>query len=161
MLRILRKKTASGSDLLLSELYDEATFYKKFTKDINNSFHEVIIESPFITNRRLGQLLPIFVKLKSRKVRLVISTRDPSEQDNEYLRNEAHETIAELQRMGVQVLYTAGHHRKLAIIDRHILYEGSLNILSQNSSCEVMRRIESAELSWQMARFVKIDKFLN
>jgi hypothetical protein len=37
-----------------------------------------------------------------------------------------------LQKLGVQVLYTSGHHRKLAIIDREILYEGSLNIPSQN-----------------------------
>jgi hypothetical protein len=58
------------------------------------------------------------------------------------------------------VLYTAGHHRKLAILDRSILWEGSLNILSQNSSSEIMRRIQSAELAWQMAHFTKLDAHL-
>jgi hypothetical protein len=65
-----------------------------------------------------------------------------------------------LQHMGVQVLYTGYHHRKLAILDRAILYEGSLNILSQNKSSEVMRRIESVSLAWQMVRFTGIDRFL-
>ena len=40
------------------------------------------------------------------------------------------------------------------------LYEGSLNILSQNDSCEIMRRIESTQLAWQMARFIGVDRLL-
>jgi hypothetical protein len=65
-----------------------------------------------------------------------------------------------LQSIGVEVLYTGGHHRKLAIIDRQILWEGSLNILSQNESCEVMRRIESDELAMQMLQFTKLYRHL-
>jgi hypothetical protein len=59
--------------------------------------------------------------------------------------------------MGIQVLYTGNHHRKVAILDRSILYEGSLNILSQNNSSEVTRRIESVPIAWQMVRFIGID----
>ena len=49
--------------------------------------------------------------------------------------------IHTLQELDVTVLMTVGHHRKIAIVD-DILYEGSLNILSQNDSCELMRRID-------------------
>ena len=73
---------------------------------------------------------------------------------------EANEAISALQDIGVLVLYTDTHHRKLAVIDHKILYEGSLNILSQNMSCEIMRRVESAELVAQMTRFVGLDKYL-
>lgn len=34
-----------------------------------------------------------------------------------------------LQQLGIEVLITGGHHRKLAIIDRQILYKGSLNMI--------------------------------
>jgi hypothetical protein len=61
--------------------------------------------------------------------------------------------------MGVLVLYTGGHHRKLAVLDKHILWEGSLNILSNNGTCEVMRRIESRELAEQMVRFLGLRQF--
>ncbi|HUD07511.1 MAG TPA: phospholipase D-like domain-containing protein [Candidatus Saccharimonadales bacterium] len=159
MLNLLHR-SPSPLDLLTSRLFNEETFYPVFTKDLNKCLHEVIIESPFVTNRRLTQLLPILQKLKDRKVRVVINTRDPIEHDEEYHREDAHRAIATLQRIGVHVLYTAGHHRKIVLIDRQILYEGSLNVLSQNDSCEVMRRIESSQLAWQMARFVGIDKFL-
>ena len=105
-------------------------------------------------------LLPILKKLKAQNVRIAIITKDPEECDEEYFRNEARRALSNMQHIGIQVIYTSGHHRKLAILDRKILYEGSLNILSQNSSCEVMRRIESVQLAWQMARFVKVDKFI-
>jgi hypothetical protein len=42
--------------------------------------------------------------------------------------------------MGVHVLYTAGHHRKLVIVERKVLYEGSLNERRQNKHCGVESR---------------------
>lgn len=143
-----------------SELYDESTFYDTFLRDLRQCQHEVIIESPFVTTRRLATLLPTLKKLKDQHTRVIINTRDPEEHESEYMRLQAHSAISQLQHIGIHVLYTVGHHRKLAIIDRSILFEGSLNILSQNDSCEVMRRVESTELAWQMARFIKVDSFI-
>lgn len=159
MLSIFCRPTAP-TDLLSSKLYDQDTFYPAFLKDLANCHSEVIIECPFITNRRLKTLLPILEKLKSRKVRIAINTRDPRTHDEGYWQADAHEAISKLQHMGIQVLYTGNHHRKVAILDRSILYEGSLNILSQNDSSEVMRRIESTPLAWQMVRFIEIDRLL-
>jgi len=96
--------------------------------------------------------------LKDRKVRIIVNTKDPIELD-EKRREEAYSVVASLQHKGIQVVYNHGHHRKLAIIDWSILYEGSLNILSQNRSCEIMRRTESIKLAWEMVRFVGIDKY--
>ena len=160
MFSLLHRSTVS-SDLLTSKLLDEGTFYDVFLKDLNECRSEVVIESPFITSRRLAVVLPVLEKLKARKVRIVINTRDPREHDDGYMRDEAHNTVASLQRKGIHVLYTAGHHRKIAIIDRQILYEGSLNILSQNDSSEIMRRIESTPLAWQMIKFVGTDKLIS
>jgi phosphatidylserine/phosphatidylglycerophosphate/cardiolipin synthase-like enzyme len=146
-------------ELAGSILYDENTFYAAFLKDLERCRSEVIIECPFITYRRLAKLLPALQKLKEMRVRVVINTRDPHDHDGDW-REEAHRALAALQRIGVHVVYTPGHHRKLAIIDREVMYEGSLNILSQNSSSEVMRRIESVQLAWQMVRFVGLDKLV-
>jgi len=72
---------------------------------------------------------------------------------------QAQDAVGSMQQMGIRVLYTGGHHRKLVVIDRRVLYEGSLNVLSQNNSCEVMRRIESEELAKEMVGFVGLGKF--
>lgn len=157
----LRNRSNSPVDLLESKLFNEDTFYPTFLKDLNKCQSEVIIECPFATYRRLSMLLPALEKLKARKVKVAINTRDPQTHSDEYMRSDAHKSISKLQHMGIQILYTGNHHRKLAVLDRRVLYEGSLNILSQNNSCEVMRRIESVQLAWQMTKFVGIDKYLN
>lgn len=159
LMQLLRRSTDHSPDLLDSKLYDDKTFYPAFLKDLNNCGSELIVECPFITKRRLQHLLPTLRMLKDRKVRIIINTKDPIELDEER-RDEAYRSVASLLHKGIQIVYTHGHHRKLAIIDRSILYEGSLNILSQNKSTELMRRTESARLAWEMARFVGIDDYL-
>jgi hypothetical protein len=159
MLGLLRRFQNPSPHLLSSKLYDEQTFYPAFLRDLNQCRELCILESPFITHKRMNALYPSFRRLTKRGVRVVINTRDPRE--HEYrMAAEAEEAISALQDLDVLVLYTNNHHRKLAILDNCILYEGSLNILSQNDSCEVMRRIESVELTRQMIQFVKLNRFL-
>ena len=141
-----------------NNLYDQNSFYDAFIKDIKHSKTRVIIESPFITTKRINQLNPIIRRLIRRGVAVVINTK-PVEEQNALLRNMAYEGIAKLQDIGVRVIVTAGHHRKLAIIDDDIIWEGSLNILSQNDSCEIMRRICSKQMTSQMLRFLNLDRF--
>jgi hypothetical protein len=87
-------------------------------------------------------------------------TRDPKEHE-ENMEYQSEDAISQFERMGVQVLLCIGnHHRKLAILDRKTLWEGSLNILSQNKSREIMRRIESEELAIQMFEFLKLGRFI-
>jgi len=63
--------------------------------------------------------------------------------------------------MGVQTFLCSGnHHRKLAIIDRKILWEGSLNILSQNNSREIMRRIEGEAFATELFEFLNLGEYI-
>ncbi len=141
------------NDLLSSRLYDNTNFYKVFKKDLKRAQLSVVIESPFITARRMEELSPILRSLRQRGVRITINTRNPKEHDAEY-EYQARLAVYEMQELGITVLYTVKHHRKLAIIDGGILYEGSLNILSQIDSCEVMRRTVSQQLANEMVRFI-------
>lgn len=139
-------------------LYSQDDFYAAFIKDIAHAKIRVVVESPFMTMKRINQLLPILSKLVRRGVVVVVNTK-PFEEHDVLLRTMAYEGVAVLQNAGVQVLMTAGHHRKLAIVDDDILWEGSLNILSQNDSCEIMRRIKSEEVISQTVAFLHLDRF--
>jgi glycerophosphoryl diester phosphodiesterase len=149
----------ADGNLLSSRLFDQNSFYRAFQDDLKGARTRVIIESPFITERRVRSLLPILTALTKRGVKLVIDTKHPAECEGD-LRLQAEQGIAHLQQAGVTVLFTGGHHRKLAIIDDRILWEGSLNILSQNISCEIMRRMHSEQLVNQMLAFLKLDLFI-
>jgi phosphatidylserine/phosphatidylglycerophosphate/cardiolipin synthase-like enzyme len=146
-------------DLLSSRLYNERTFYDAFMDDLAYCQREAVIESPFLTVRRVRQLLPMVRRMIACGVRITVNTRRPQEHEG-YLQYEAEDCIGLLQSSGVEVLFTGGHHRKLVIFDRKLLYEGSLNIFSQHESSEIMRRIESEELARQMISFVGLEKFL-
>lgn len=146
--------------LLKSKLHDETTFYDAFLKDLKKAKGEVIIESPYITCQRMSKLEDIFRKLIKRGVKVYVITRSPNEHILELAR-QAELEITIFEEIGVEVLLCAGnHHRKLAMIDREILWEGSLNILSQGWSREIMRRIENKQLTMQMFKFLKLEKVL-
>lgn len=141
-----------------SKLYSQKDFYQKFIEDLKNCEKEVIIESPFITASRMERLYPVFEKLLSRGIKVHIVTRDPIDHEDDYMRHQATNEILYSKELGVKITLLKGfHHRKLAIIDRKTLWEGSLNILSYSKSQEVMRRIEDESTAKQMLTFLKVS----
>ena len=143
-----------------SNLHDENTFYQAFIKDLEKCQEEVIIESPFITSKRMKTLSPILNKLYNRGIKIFIITRDPKEH-NECYKVQSENEIEAFETTGIQVLLCTGnHHRKLAIIDRQVLWEGSLNILSQIRSREIMRRLEGGGFANDMFQFLNFGRYI-
>ncbi|MDQ5981271.1 MAG: hypothetical protein QG570_18 [Patescibacteria group bacterium] len=150
------KCAKSIPNIVPSILYDENTFYQTFFKDLESCRKEVIIESPFITSSRMEKFYPAFKKMLDRRTKVLIITRDPSDLDAK-IRDFATNEIMQMADMGIDITLLKGnHHRKLAIIDRNITWEGSLNILSQNNSIEIMRRIDCKHTAEQLIRFLKL-----
>ncbi len=144
-----------------SHLFDEKSFYSSFLEDLHNCRSEVIIESPFISKTRMKSLMPVFRKLIEDEVPVYVMTKDPSLLDYP-LSSHSEPVIQEFEALGVQVFVTNNeHHRKLAILDRQVLWEGSLNILSQTNSREIMRRIESSRHAQEMFEFLKWNVRIN
>ena len=149
-----------SSNSLNSQLFDEKTFYQRFWRDLENCQEEVVIESPYITYQRMKTFDRIFEKLIKKGVNVYFITRDTKEHEIG-MEIQSKEVISHCERIGIQVLLCLGnHHRKLAILDRKILWEGSLNILSQTYSREIMRRIEDKKITLEMFNFLKLSKFL-
>ena len=151
-----RNSTMLSGDI---QMYDQDTFYKSFEKDLLLAQNEVIIESPFITVKRINELLPIFTRLRSRGVGITINTRNPEEHDANY-EAQALQSIAALQELDVRVLYTVKHHRKIAVIDKTIVWNGSLNILSQNDSCEIMWRVNSSDTAYRLLGYINVKGYI-
>lgn len=160
MIFFLKRLKSLSDSLIRSKLFDETTFYKSFIKDLKRCKEEVIIESPYITCQRMYAFSAVFEKLVERKVKVYVITRDPEEHDLS-MKQQAEKKIRNFEMIGIQVLITRNyHHRKLAIIDRNILWEGSLNILSQSYSREIMRRITGTKPAKEMFNFLKLGKFI-
>jgi phosphatidylserine/phosphatidylglycerophosphate/cardiolipin synthase-like enzyme len=104
----------------------------------------------------MQKFYPAFQKMLDRRTKVLVITRNPSDLDPS-IRDIATNEIMQMSEMGVSVTLLKGnHHRKLAIIDRSITWEGSLNILSQNNSMEIMRRIEDKKTTEDLMKFLKL-----
>ncbi len=154
MFKRLFSKSIDTTALCSSRLFDNETFYKAFIKDLGRASHGIYIESPFMTTERMDMLLPILRRACQRGLQITVNTRPPSEHDGKYI-DQAYKAVQDMQSIGIIVLYTVKHHRKIAIIDDEIIWEGSLNILSQSDSCELMRRSVSTSLVRQMKKHIR------
>jgi phosphatidylserine/phosphatidylglycerophosphate/cardiolipin synthase-like enzyme len=157
MLKLFARSKSEGADLLTSTLYNEVSFYQAFSRDIKAAREYIVIESPFLTEKRALYFAKTFKKLAKKGVRVRVNTRNPRHHDK-LLEIQSWKAIRVLRDHGVKVYFFSDmRHRKLAIIDRQILWEGSLNIISQAGSKEIMRRTNSSMLAGQMAAFTKIN----
>lgn len=142
------------------DLYNEQTFYKAFVEDILNARKEIIIYSPFVTKFRSDFFSDTFKKLRKRNICVFIFTR-PLEEHDYLMRTEIKCALRDYEELGACITYLPGYiHAKIAVIDREILWEGSLNILSQRESKEIMRRIEDEDSAKQIMSYLGLNKEL-
>jgi len=147
-------------ELQKSHLFNEKTFYPAFIKDMLGAKKEIVIYSPFISKFRSEFFKRTLIELRKRNIPVFIFTR--SIEDHEYLmRAEIICALKDYEESGAQIIYLPGYvHEKLAVIDREILWEGSLNILSQRESKEMMRRISDEMLTKETMSYLGLDKKL-
>ena len=141
-------------------LFNEQTFYKAFVQDMLKAENEVIIYSPFISKFRSDFFRETMTKLKKRNINVFIFTR-PLEEHNLVMRSEITCALNDYKEFGADIFCLPGLiHEKVAIIDREILWEGSLNILSQRSSKEMMRRTTDKDSTMQVLTYLGLNKSL-
>ncbi len=141
-------------------IYNERTFYPAFIKDVLQAEKEVIIYSPFISKYRAAFFRKTFVRLRIKNIQLTIFTR-PVEEHEEYVQEEAKAAIRIYESLGAKVVFLEGSiHEKIAVIDKKILWTGSMNILSQRSSREIMTRVEDEDLTSRVISCLDLDRNL-
>ncbi len=139
------------------DLYNENTFYKALTADMLAAKKEVIIFSPFVSKFRTDFLKPTIEKLIDRNIDIFIFTR-PIEEYDSTMQPQIECALKRLEELGVCIFYPGRYiHQKVAIIDREVLWEGSLNILSHRASNEMMRRTVHGESATQVIQYIGLN----
>lgn len=143
-----------------ASLFNQQDFYPALIKDLLNAEDEVIIQSAYITTWRSDMLKPVFNRLIEKGVVIYIMSRNPLEHDG-LMRDQSRRELEAYKKMGIIVLpFRNKMHQKFAIIDRKILWDGSLNILSQRDSLETMTRFESEGITRRYMSFHRLEKIL-
>lgn len=135
-----------------TDVFSSDSFWRAFARDLREAQGRVIIQSPFVTIKRLRILQPILFELIQRNVSVCVfvqrpqrtnSAVKPSDAETDRIRS-FQDCLRSMDRLGLHVNDRLDIHEKLAIIDESILWEGSMNILSHSRTSERMRRIVSS-----------------
>ena len=150
-------KAEKTSESHAIDLYNENTFYKALTADMLAAKKEVIIYSPFVSKYRTDFLKPTIEKLVDRNIDIFIFTRPIEEYEN-IIQPQIECALKRLEELGVYIFYPGRYiHQKVAIVDREVLWEGSLNILSHRASNEMMRRTAHGESATQVMDYIGLN----
>ena len=134
-------------------VFTAGTFYPAFEGDCRNAEREIIIFSPFMTERGTGRWIDLWRAKVGEGVPVRLVVRPPGDQGG-VLEHGLPELVESLRRIGVVVDQRARMHEKLAFIDGKTLWHGSLNILSHRDTSESMLRVESPGACEQVGLFV-------
>jgi DNA-binding XRE family transcriptional regulator len=128
------------------KVFNQETFLQGFLSDLASARGLVLIQSPFVTVRRVDQLRPYILSCIRRGVRVCAFIQRTFASDAEPARERAaavNSAVELLSSYGVHITTRDLIHEKLAIIDEKIFWEGSLNILSHSNTSERMTRWQS------------------
>ena len=139
----VQKTESIKLDNTIPQFCNQAFFYKAFLKDLSQAEDKVVIVSPFLTSNRIVSFEAIFRELHRKGVKTFIITKPFKEQN--ISQDFGKELADNLRKLDIEVIPKPLSHEKLAIIDRKIIWHGSLNILSHKNTSELMIRFVTKE----------------
>lgn len=137
-------------------IFDNTNFLPVYHHDLLNAAREAVIVSPFVTRRRTLQMLAHLEAVVAKKVSVVLVTR-PITAYKDKDRPALEETFASLQNTGVRLLSKANIHQKFAVLDRKIVWYGSINLLSYGSAQESIMRLASPNIAQELIKTLGIQ----
>ncbi|MHB8841416.1 MAG: TOTE conflict system archaeo-eukaryotic primase domain-containing protein [Candidatus Aquicultor sp.] len=137
-------------------IFDEHSFLPIYKNDIINATSEVLIVSPFVTKRRVAEMLQYFEAVADKQVKITVITR-PTEDFKEKGRLILGQIFDTLKNTGINILFKSNIHQKFAIIDQRIVWYGSVNLLSFGNAKESIMRLESSNVANELMKSIEVS----
>lgn len=127
-------------------IFDNHNFMTVFSKDMSSAKSDIVIVSPYMTRKRLSQMLNILSSGINNGAKLTIITR-PEADYKEKDRSAFFDMVNSIRLTGAKLIFKSNIHQKFAIIDQRIVWYGSINLLSFGRSEESMMRLDSINIA--------------
>ena len=129
-------------------IYDFETYYPVYLMDIRNAINEIIISSETLSRIKVTEFLSAIASCQSKGVKITVVTWHPDAYS--YGRDETrNELLYLLYKAGIRILY-CGDCRHFAVIDRKIVWYGSMNLLSKATLDDDIIRLEDVEIASEL-----------
>lgn len=133
----------------INAIFDIATYRSAYEKDLLQANSEIVISSPGINSAKVKQLINTVAIRQANGVKVSVITI-PSE---EYPDNRIEPTkniIQELRAVGIYVKEVSGVHEHFTVIDKEIVWYGSMNMLSREREEDNLMRVLSNEIAEEL-----------
>jgi AAA domain/PLD-like domain len=148
---------ALAEHVRVADIQDERSFYETFSDYLNQARQSIWIWAPWTTPKRVRSLLPILTDAVGRGVRVTLFVRDPG--DWLQGRPEHQQHLADLRSVLSTVVEINVMHQKIVVIDEKTVLLGSLNVLSQSWTREVMLVMQGAYFARKLLERERAEDF--
>jgi Helix-turn-helix len=133
-----------------TRIYDHRDFWSVLSRDVRKACGSIVIHVPYIGQGAMERWQPLLAERAAKGVLVCVVLQRPRDWDRLQQGTLVPEAMAKvrqlhsfmqwLESLGAHVELRDRIHAKLALIDEHILWEGSLNFLSHLDTTEHLRR---------------------
>ena len=132
-------------------IFDKQSFLPVYSNDIVNAAKEILIVSPFVTRKRVQQMMQHLEIALGKQIKVIVVTR-PIEDFKDKDLTALQSNLNLLKEAGVNIALKSNIHQKFAIIDQRIVWYGSINLLSFGSAEESIMRLESLNIACELLK---------
>lgn len=127
-------------------IFDNHNFMTVFSNDVSSAKSDMVIVSPYMTKKRLNQMMNIFSSGINNGAKLTIITR-PESDYKEKDKSAFEDMLNSISSKGASIIFKSNIHQKFAVIDQRIVWYGSINLLSFGSAEESIMRLDSINIA--------------
>lgn len=130
-------------------IFDCMTYSDVYENDVKAATKEIIISSPGLNGRKVNQLIECVTERQENGVDITVLTLKPECYPEKRIRP-TEELIQKLMVHGIAVREFAAMHEHFAIIDRELVWYGSMNLLSREKDKDNLLRVRSKEIAQEL-----------
>ena len=136
--------------------YDNETYSEAFKNDIINAKAEVVISSPYVSTPGSERLLRIYAGIINKEATISLITY-PSSKYSDEIKNRIEIIHNKLKMAGIEILFVDYIPSRYAVIDKEILWYGSMNLVSNIKEDDDEMRIISKSVARNLVEEKTID----
>ena len=130
-------------------IFDSESYTSVFERDVAQADTEIVISSPGIGVKGVHRILKTLEERHDSGVKITLLTLSADNYPQQRI-EKTKGLITELIESGVTVLEKTGMHEHFAVIDREIVWYGSVNLLSNAKEEDGLMRVKSREIAQEL-----------
>lgn len=139
-----------------NSIFDSQNYFDVFEKDVVSVSKSIVISSPSFSFKKVNWLCAESEHLQLRGVSVVVLTLDPEDYPEDG-RDQHKSHIEHLISAGVNVITRHKYRERFAIIDKSLVWYGSMTLLSNEKEDDSLMRISNPAIAEELLEFAVLQ----